>query len=243
MRPALHLAVLLASLAGCAGPPPSAYLGGSSARSADGVGLGKNGAGEACTQQAQGDGADIFCGTWDQPSGHVVKAGAGGPAGLQQAATASRWRNALDNRFDCGAPSPTTILARRPGADHVLHPQGRRLAAGGAGRGGGRPDLRGGRHPAGRPGAGPVHRRPLRPGQPAGRPCPGARAGGGAGGIAPGGAVVQRRRHRSIPAADARWHPGQPRRKLRRPPNGPIAPPMPCSASRWGRTIRTPRCR
>ncbi len=110
MRPALLLAVLLAGVAGCAGPPPSAYLDGTGTRSAGGTGLGNNAAGEACTQQAQGDGADIFCGTWDQPSGHVVKAGPGGAGELSQAATSSRWRNALDNRFDCGAPSPTTIL-------------------------------------------------------------------------------------------------------------------------------------
>ena len=110
MRPALLLALLLAGLAGCAGPPPSAYLGGSSVSSAAGVALGKNAAGEACTQQTQGDGADIFCGTWEQPSGHVVKAGPGGAGELRQAATGSRWRNALDNRFDCGEPSPTTIV-------------------------------------------------------------------------------------------------------------------------------------
>ena len=114
MRPTLRLTLLLAGLAGCAGPPPSAYVGGAGARSAEGVGLGKNGAGEACTQQAQADGADIFCGTWDQPSGHVVKAGPGGAGELRQAATASRWRNALDNRFDCGEPAPTTILNGAP---------------------------------------------------------------------------------------------------------------------------------
>ena len=114
MSPALRLLLLLAGLAGCAGPPASAYLGGAGARSADAVGLGKNAAGEACTQQVQGDGADIFCGSWDQPSGHVVKAGAGGPGELRQVATSSRWRNALDNRFDCGEPSPTTVLGGAP---------------------------------------------------------------------------------------------------------------------------------
>ncbi len=58
-------------------------------------------------------GADIFCGTWDQPSGHVAMA-APGAAGLRQIATQSTWRNALDSRFDCGEPAATTILGNAP---------------------------------------------------------------------------------------------------------------------------------
>ena len=95
------------ALSSCAGPPADAYLGGSPARSGEGVGLGRNAAGEACTQQ----GTDIFCGTWDQPSGRVATQDA---ADLRQVATSSRWRNALDNRFDCGAPSASTILGDVP---------------------------------------------------------------------------------------------------------------------------------
>ncbi len=107
--------VLLAclGLAACAGPPPSAYVGGSSRNGAAGVGLGRNTAGEACTAQAQADGADIFCGTWDQPSGHVTRSDLPG-GNLGPIATGSRWRNALDNRFDCGAPAPSTILGSAP---------------------------------------------------------------------------------------------------------------------------------
>ena len=105
--------VMALALASCAGPPPSAYLGGTVGSSADAIGLGANAAGEACTQQGQAGGADIFCGSWDQPSGHVVKAEAGA-GDLRQVATASRWRNALDNRFDCGEPASTTILGGSP---------------------------------------------------------------------------------------------------------------------------------
>jgi CHAT domain-containing protein len=109
----LRILVVAASLAGCAGPPQSAYVGSSSRSDAQGVGLGRNGSGEACTQQVSGAGADIFCGTWDQPSGHVAKA-EGSPADLRQVAVSSRWRNALDNRFECGEPASTTILGNTP---------------------------------------------------------------------------------------------------------------------------------
>ncbi len=111
MRPAF--AVLLAmALAACAGPPPEAYVGGSPQTREGGVGLGRNASGEACTQQSAGDGADIFCGTWEQPSGHVSIAG--DAADLRSLATASPWRNALDTRFDCGAPAPSSILGDVP---------------------------------------------------------------------------------------------------------------------------------
>lgn len=114
-----HLAAQLAvgialGLAGCAGPPSAAYVGGSSRSGADAVGLGTNMAGEPCTQQVQGGDADVFCGAWEQPSGHVAKGGPGGPASLAEAATASRWRNAIDNRFNCGDPSPSSILGDIP---------------------------------------------------------------------------------------------------------------------------------
>ncbi len=112
MRPAALLLAL--GLAACAGPPPEAYVGGSRGP-ASGIGLGRNLAGEACTQQAAGAGADIFCGAWDQPSGRVVPAGAGEDGtDLRAIATSSPWRNALDSRFVCGEPSPSTILGGAP---------------------------------------------------------------------------------------------------------------------------------
>ena len=116
LRTIVQSGVLLGSLvAGCAGPPASDYVGGS-ARSGAGVGLGNNASGEACTYQPTGGndgGADIFCGTWDQPSGHVAKAGTG-ESDLARAATSSRWRSGIDNRFDCAAPTPSSILGNIP---------------------------------------------------------------------------------------------------------------------------------
>ncbi len=111
--PRWSLLLLLAGLGGCAGPPPSAYVGASPLAAGAGVGLGRNGSGEACTQQVGAGGADIFCGSWEQPSGHVAKAEPGS-GDLLQTATSSRWRNALDNRFSCGSATPTTILGNAP---------------------------------------------------------------------------------------------------------------------------------
>ncbi len=103
-----------ALVAGCAGPPSSAYVGAGTSGGVAGQGLGRNGSGEACTQQVQAGGAAIFCGTWDQPSGHVARENPSAGTDLRQVATSSRWRNALDNRFSCGAPVPTTILGNAP---------------------------------------------------------------------------------------------------------------------------------
>ncbi len=87
------IALLLASaLLSCAGPPPEDYVGGTSAAPGSGIGLGANASGEACTQQAQGNGADIFCGTWQQPAGHVRRAESPTAPGARRwtAATAAR---------------------------------------------------------------------------------------------------------------------------------------------------------
>ncbi len=105
--------LLTVGLAACAGPPPSAYVGGDSHAGGPPVGLGRNLAGEACTQHAQGSAADIFCGTWEQPSGHVTRASPG-DADLGQIAAQSPWRNALDSRLNCGDPAATTILGNAP---------------------------------------------------------------------------------------------------------------------------------
>ena len=113
------LALLLAALlAGCNVPPPSAFVaggGGAAAGRRSGLPLGQNAAGEACTQQETGDGAaDVYCGTWDQPSARVRAGGAASPAQLLTLATASPWRSALDGRYICGAPEPTAILGDVP---------------------------------------------------------------------------------------------------------------------------------
>lgn len=113
-RHALRFALLiLAALAGCAGPPGSAYLS-SARRVGEGIDLGRDASGEACQLQPVRDGGDVFCGTWEQPSGRIRR----GPAttDLAAAATASVWRNALDARMVCDAPTLSTILGDVPAA-------------------------------------------------------------------------------------------------------------------------------
>ena len=94
-------------LASCAGPPPEAFVGGIPSTGA-GIALGTDTANEACTQQPATPGADIFCGTWEQPSGHVTPLP--DTADLASIAGQSPWRSALDQRFLCGPPAPTTVL-------------------------------------------------------------------------------------------------------------------------------------
>lgn len=113
MRAPVLLAVL-ASLAACASPPPDAYWGGGSRAAAEAVGIGRDAAGEACTQQALGGGADIFCGSWRHPAGHVRQGGAAGPATLAALATTSPWRVGLNERYVCGDPVATTIVGDAP---------------------------------------------------------------------------------------------------------------------------------
>jgi CHAT domain-containing protein len=110
MRNPLAL-LLLALLAGCAEPPASAFVSGGPG-SAEGEPVGNNTVGEACTRQRSADGgSDVYCGTWTQPSARIRPAGNADPL---QVATASPWRSALDARFACGQPRPTTILGGAP---------------------------------------------------------------------------------------------------------------------------------
>ncbi|MDT7949864.1 MAG: hypothetical protein RQ966_00005, partial [Acetobacteraceae bacterium] len=104
--------LLSLSLAACAVPPPAAYVSGGG-RSSSAVGIGKNAVGEACTQQGSTDSVDVFCGTWDQPSGHIAAQPAS-TASLQALATSSPWRTGLDARLICSAPTSTTINGNAP---------------------------------------------------------------------------------------------------------------------------------
>jgi CHAT domain-containing protein len=104
---------LLLLLGACSTPPPGAFVGGGGA--AEGEPVGNNTVGEACTQQRQPDrSADIYCGTWQQPSARVRPAGPAGAAELPALASAGPWRAGLDARFACGAPRSTTILGDAP---------------------------------------------------------------------------------------------------------------------------------
>ncbi len=105
-----------AALAGCSLPPPSAFVaGGGLSGRRSGLQLGTNAAGEACTQQETSDGsADVYCGTWQQPSARVRAAGPATSEQLAGLATASPWRSALDGQFICAAPQSTAILGDVP---------------------------------------------------------------------------------------------------------------------------------
>ena len=117
--------VLLAplALAACARPPASAYVkaGTGSGTPAAQMAIGRNSVGEACTLQATGTGqptgtggADVYCGSWQQPSAHVRAGGAASAGELAALAIASPWRVGIDERFLCQAPRATSILGGHP---------------------------------------------------------------------------------------------------------------------------------
>jgi tetratricopeptide (TPR) repeat protein len=110
--------VLLTVLAGCARPPASAYVAGTAAgRPAAQVAIGANAVGESCTMQDAGaDAADIYCGTWQQPSARVRAGAAASAADLPRIAAASPWRAGIDARYACEKPTATTILGDHPAA-------------------------------------------------------------------------------------------------------------------------------
>ena len=119
--PALVVA-MLALLAGCQTPPPSAYVRGSGGQEQQPVAqlqLGTNSAGETCTGEtiagADGSkGADIYCGSWRQPSATISSVPGASAADLAATATAGAWRSGIDARMQCEAPVSTTILGGQP---------------------------------------------------------------------------------------------------------------------------------
>jgi CHAT domain-containing protein/tetratricopeptide (TPR) repeat protein len=116
MRGSAILLLVLASIAGCHTPPPSAYVHGTGVeKPTDQISLGTNAAGEACVQNPTGvRGADVFCGTWQQPSARVEFGGAASAADLPAQSSGGVWRAGIDARMQCDAPSPTTILGGQP---------------------------------------------------------------------------------------------------------------------------------
>jgi CHAT domain-containing protein len=102
--------LLLVALASCAKPPPGAYDSAAAAATGPGLNLGQNTAGESCNSQPAGSGADVYCGSWDQPSAHVQDGGPASAGDLAALATTSPWRAALEGAYACGAPQPGTIL-------------------------------------------------------------------------------------------------------------------------------------
>jgi CHAT domain-containing protein len=122
--PKLPPILLVALLAACTVPPPSAYDQGQGAggRSPTATVLGRNTAGETCTSQPTGPGGSagappslaIYCGTWDQPSAEVTRGPPSTAAGLMALATAGPWRAGINGRFACATPATTTITGGLP---------------------------------------------------------------------------------------------------------------------------------
>ena len=114
-RGAAPLALLLALL-GCDRPPPTAYVNGWNAGAPQAqVSIGANAVGEACSLQDTGDsGANIFCGTWQQPSARIHAGEATSAGDLPHLAASSTWRVGIDQIYDCQPPTPTNILDGRP---------------------------------------------------------------------------------------------------------------------------------
>src|SRR4051812_45087282 len=112
----VSLLLALAPLSGCHRPPAEAFVRGTSIdRPTAQTTLGANAAGETCVQQPSGArGAEVFCGTWQQPSARVEFGGAGGAAEMASVATTGPWRTAIDSRMQCDGPTATSILGGHP---------------------------------------------------------------------------------------------------------------------------------
>ncbi|HQT38228.1 MAG TPA: CHAT domain-containing protein [Acidocella sp.] len=103
--------VLGVNLSGCAKPPPSAYDSSlASSAMKTGAPIGQNTAGESCTSQTDGNGLDVYCGSWDQPSAQVRDGGPAPADNITLLATASPWRAGLEASYSCGTPQPEAIL-------------------------------------------------------------------------------------------------------------------------------------
>ena len=91
--------LLLAALAACEAPPATIFVS-TGAKSGASTPAGNNAVGESCERYARpGGGADIYCGSWQQPSAEVHPS----PTTNLQAA-AAQFRAELDPRASCGEP-------------------------------------------------------------------------------------------------------------------------------------------
>ncbi len=110
--------LLVLGLAACTQPPPSSLVGGTklSADSSNAVSLGANASGESCNQLPSGarDSVDVFCGNWQQPAARVSSSTAANAGSLMDVATTGPWREALDLRYTCNAPTSSSVLGGEP---------------------------------------------------------------------------------------------------------------------------------
>ena len=107
MRHLIAILLLSASVVACEAPPATVFIG-STAKSGTSTPAGNNAVGESCERFARtGGGADIYCGSWKQPSAEVHQLVA---AGLPAAAT--RLRGELEQRASCGDAQSASVLGQ-----------------------------------------------------------------------------------------------------------------------------------
>ncbi len=117
--------LLAGALFGCQSPPPEKYVASTDKGAASSaVPIGNNDAGEPCRYQLVSGGgtgvaarreAEIYCGPWEQPSGHVTElAEPADPARLDAVARSGPWRTYINQRFACDAPVQTQFLGNAP---------------------------------------------------------------------------------------------------------------------------------
>ncbi len=118
MRLPIAALAALCLLAACSEPRPSDYVaGGAGSQGHQGTDLGINASAEPCNQVPSGaGGADIFCGKWQLPAAEVRISAQPTAESPIADATAGPWRDAIELRFACGQPKPTTILGGSPAA-------------------------------------------------------------------------------------------------------------------------------
>ena len=105
---ALLLALVLATtVVSCTEPPADKFVGGAGRQSGTSLDLGQNTASEPCSLQASGNDADIHCGTYVEPAGHVSRFAQGGSVG--EFVSTSAWRQRFEARFLCADPTPASV--------------------------------------------------------------------------------------------------------------------------------------
>jgi CHAT domain-containing protein len=116
-------ALLGATVSGCKTPPPSAFVSEAQpAAAGEAIAVGSNMVGEPCNFRPLtsdvGVGsrrtAALYCGNWHEPSGRIFELGDAADGQLGTLAATGGWRNYLDSRFSCGAPTDTRILDGTP---------------------------------------------------------------------------------------------------------------------------------
>lgn len=118
MRASFAACGLILGLGACAEPPPDAYVS-RTARAIAGEAAGSDARNEPCQVQPGHAIAadrqvlrarDVYCGGWTQPAARVLElAGGSSEADLDAIAASGLWRNWLDQRVACAAPTRTTL--------------------------------------------------------------------------------------------------------------------------------------